>query len=329
MKRKEFLQKISIAGAAATMVPFNSLKAFGSAATAVPANGPIAFHTWNFSLPVNQTAVKTLEDGGSLLDAVERSIGIVEADPAITSVGRGGFPDRDGHLTLDACLMDEHGNAGSVVYLEHIMHPISVARKVLEKTPHVIFAGDGALQFAVEQGFPKEDLLTEKAKKAYHDWLQQSNYQPPIDKNNHDTIGLIVMDKNGNLAGGCSTSGAAWKMHGRVGDSPVIGAGLYVDNEIGAATSTGLGEAVIKVAGSFLIVEAMRNGASPQDACRMAIERIINKQPQYKAADNFFVGFIAINKRGEIGAMSYRKGLQYSLMRDGKNSVVDAEYLVK
>jgi N4-(beta-N-acetylglucosaminyl)-L-asparaginase len=329
MKRKEFLQKMSIAGAAATLSPLNSLKALETAPAAVPANGPIAFHTWNFNLPVNQTALKTLEEGGSLLDAVERSIGIVEADPSITSVGRGGFPDRDGHLTLDACLMDEHGNAGSVVCLEHIMHPISIARKVLEKTPHVILAGDGALQFAVELGFPKEDLLTDKAKKAYQEYLQQSKYQPPIDKNNHDTIGFIVMDKNGNLAGGCSTSGLAWKMRGRVGDSPVIGAGLYVDNEIGAATSTGLGETVIKVAGSFLIVEAMRNGATPQDACRLAIERIIKKQPQYKDVDNFLVGFIAINKRGEIGAMSYRKGLQYSLMRDGINSVVDADYFVK
>lgn len=172
MKRKEFLQIVSIAGAVATMLPLKSLKAFGSSPLPVSPAGPMSIHTWNFNQPVNQNALKTLEEGGSLLDAVERSIGIVEADPSITSVGRGGFPDRDGHLTLDACLMDEHGDAGSVMYLEHIMHPISVARKVLEKTPHVILAGDGALQFALEQGFTREDLLTEKAKKAYQDWLK-------------------------------------------------------------------------------------------------------------------------------------------------------------
>ncbi|HUN64625.1 MAG TPA: N(4)-(beta-N-acetylglucosaminyl)-L-asparaginase [Bacteroidota bacterium] len=332
MKRQEFLRKVTAAGAVAAMVPAERLMAFGGTGSPPPpasGTGPIALHTWNFNQPVNQTAVRTLEEGGSLLDALERGIALVEADPKITSVGRGGFPDRDGHLTLDACVMDEHGNAGSVMFLEHIMHPLAVARRVLEKTPHVILAGDGALQFAQAEGFPREDLLTDTAKKAYADWLKQSGYQPPIDRTNHDTIGMILMDRKGNMAGGCSTSGAAWKMHGRVGDSPVIGAGLYVDSDIGGATSTGLGEAVIKVAGSFLIVEAMRNGVPPQDACKMAIDRIISRQPKYKDVDNFLAGFIALNKRGEIGALSYRKGLQYSLWRDGRASVVDAEYLVK
>ncbi len=327
MKRRSFITALSLAGASATVLA----KSAFSMHTIVtpPAAGPLILSTWDFKLQTNQTGYKTLMDGGSALDAVEKSIRVVEEDPNTTSVGRGGYPDRDGHLTLDACIMDEYGNAGSVLFLEHIMHPISVARLVMEKTPHVILAGDGALQFAIEQGFKKEDLLGEQAKTAYKNWLKESKYQPPIGEKNHDTCGLIAMDKNGNLAGGCSTSGAAWKLRGRVGDSPIIGAGLYVDNEIGAATSTGLGEAVIKVAGSFLIVEAMRNGKSPQEACKMAIERIIKKQPKYKDVDNFLVGFIAINKQGEIGALSYRKGLQYSLCKDGVNKVVDAEFMVK
>jgi N4-(beta-N-acetylglucosaminyl)-L-asparaginase len=332
MKRKDFLRTLPIVGSTITILMGSSKeKSFAGnlKASPPPPGTPVVLSTWNFNLPVNQTAVAVLESGGSVVDAVEKSISLVESDPKITSVGRGGYPDRDGHLTLDACIMDEKGNAGSVLFLENIMHPISVARKVMEKTPHVILAGDGALQFAVEQGFTKEELMTDGAKKAYHDWLKSSGYKPQPDKNNHDTIGLLVMNGKGDLAGGCSTSGLAWKMHGRVGDSPIIGAGLYVDNEVGAASSTGLGEAVIKVSGSFLVVESMRNGATPQEGCMAAITRIIKKQPQYKDIDNFLVGFIAVNKKGEIGACSYRKGLQYSLMREGINRVVDADYLVK
>lgn len=331
MKRKQFLKTIPAVGSTLSiLIGTNADRRIGwhQVDSGSTEGMPIVLSTWNFNLPVNQTAVVTLDDGGSLLDAVEKSISVVESDPKITSVGRGGYPDRDGHLTLDACIMDEKGNAGSVLFLEHIMHPIAVARRVMEKTPHVILAGDGALQFAIEEGFKKENLLTDEANKAYQDWLKSSGYKPHPDQNNHDTIGLLVMDKKGDIAGGCSTSGLAWKMHGRVGDSPIIGAGLYVDNEIGAASSTGLGEAVIKVAGSFLVVESMRNGASPEEGCRIAIERIIKKQPQYKDVDNFLVGFIALNKKGEIGACSYRKGLQYSLMRNGNNTVVDASHLV-
>ena len=328
MNRRTFIKTAALAGASSSVLSTSPFTV-GESPPIGPGKEPIVLSTWDFKLPVNETAYRTLHEGGSLLDAVEKAIRIVEEDPKTTSVGRGGYPDRDGHLTLDACVMDENGNAGSVVFLEHIMHPISVARAVMEKTPHVMLAGEGALQFAVEQGFKKEDLLTEQAKKAYEDWLKTNNYKPPLDEKNHDTIGLVAMDGNGNLAGGCSTSGLAWKMHGRVGDSPLIGAGLYVDNEVGAATSTGLGEAVIKVAGSFLIVESMRNGKSPEEACKLAIERIIKKQPKYKDIKDFLVGFIALNKQGEVGAMSYRKGLQYSLHKEGVNKVVDAEYLAK
>ncbi len=319
MNRKDFLKTAAIG----SLLPSTS----GVWKNAGARTHPIVLSTWDFKLPVNETAFSAMMSGASALDAVEKAIRVVEEDPKTTSVGRGGFPDRDGHLTLDACIMDSRGNAGSVVFLEHIMHPISVARRVMEKTPHVVLAGDGALQFALEQGFTREDLLTDNAKKAYADWLKSSGYNPPLNEKNHDTIGLIAVDVQGNIAGGCSTSGAAWKMHGRVGDSPLIGAGLYVDNEVGAATSTGLGETVIKVAGSFLVVELMRNGKSPQEACRLAVERLITKQPQYKDVDNFLVGFIAINKNDEVGAFSYKKGLQYSLHKDGVNRVINADFL--
>jgi N4-(beta-N-acetylglucosaminyl)-L-asparaginase len=326
------MQTTAFTGAASTLLSLpsrSSEKNLSGDSQVKPTNMPFVLSTWDFKLPVNETGYKILQSGGSLLDAVEKSINLVEADPRITSVGRGGYPDRDGHLTLDACIMDENGNAGSVVFLEHIMHPISVARRVMEKTQHVVLAGEGALQFAVEQGFTKEDLLTDQAKAAYQEWLKSSRYQPPTSEKNHDTIGLLAMDAKGNLAGGCSTSGAAWKMRGRVGDSPLIGAGLYVDNEIGAATATGLGETVIKVAGTFLIVELMRNGKTPGEACRLAVERIIQKQPKYKSEPGFLAGFIAVNKKGEIGAISYRKGLQYSICDEGVNKVYDAEYIVK
>ncbi len=326
MNRRTFLKTASIAGAASAVMPASSI---ASTEMRGENKGPIMVSTWDFKLPVHEAGIAALQEGGTVLDAVEKSIRVVEEDPKVTSVGRGGFPDHDGHVTLDACIMDNNGNAGSVMFLEHIVHAISVARRVMEKTPHVVLAGDGALQFAIEQGFTKEDYMTDEAKKAHQEWLKKNNYSPPINRENHDTIGLLAMDKDGNLAGGCSTSGAAWKMHGRVGDSPIIGAGLYVDNEIGAATSTGLGEAVIKIAGSFLVVEAMRNGKSPQEACEMAVKRIFEKQVKYKTMEGFFVGFLALSKQGEVGAYATGKGFQYTLFKNGVNKIVDSEYLSK
>ncbi len=325
MDRRSFIRTTALAGISGSLLSSAARSEGGRNRLGA---SPVVLSTWNFNHSVNETAAGVLADGGSPLDAVEQAIRIVEEDPLITSVGRGGYPDRDGHLTLDACIMDQNGNAGSVLFLEHIMHPISVARRVMEKTPHVVLAGDGALQFAVDQGFPKENLLTKQAEEAWKNWLKKSDYHPYTGPGNHDTIGLLVRDGNGDMSGGCSTSGLMFKMHGRVGDSPLIGAGLYVDNEVGAATSTGLGEAVIKIAGSFLIVEFMRNGKSPQDACRLALERLIQRQPQLAKGDDFLVGFIAVNKAGDIGGMSYRKGLQYSLYRDGVNTVIDAPSLV-
>ncbi len=254
----------------------------------------------------------------------------------------GANPDRDGIVTLDACIMDESGNAGSVAAIERIKHPISVARRVMEKTPHVMLVGEGAQKFAVSEGFKlEEQKLSADAEKSYKEWLKKSEYKPVINIENkghgpfapatlpdgslnHDTIGMVALDSGGNLSGSCTTSGMGFKMRGRVGDSPIIGAGLFVDNEVGAATATGLGEEVIKVCGTHLVVEFMRQGLSPQQACKKAVERIVKKNPVKAKANQ--VGFIAINKAGEHGAFCLQKGFNYAVCyADDKNFLVDGE----
>jgi N4-(beta-N-acetylglucosaminyl)-L-asparaginase len=267
--------------------------------------------TWDFGLASNKEAWKILSSNGRALDAVEKGVQVPEGDPKETSVGLGGLPDREGKVTLDACIMDEHANCGAVVCLEHIVHPIAVARKVMEDTPHVMLVGDGALQFALEKGFKKEKLLTRESEKAWKEWLKTSNYKPVVNIENHDTIGMVAMDMNENLSGACTTSGMAYKMRGRVGDSPIIGAGLFVDNEVGAATSTGLGEEVIRIVGSHLVVELMRQGNSPQVACELAVKRIVKNQPE--KSKEIQVGFLAINKNGEYGAYALQKGFTYAV----------------
>lgn len=286
---------------------------------------PISISTWNHGIISNEEAMKILNAGGRALDAVEAGVKTAEADPEGLSVGIGGLPDRDGHVTLDACIMDEKGNAGSVCFLENIVHPISVARKVMEETPHVMLAGEGALQFAISQGFKQENLLTEKAEKAWKKWLEKAKYEPIINIENHDTISQIAIDKNGNMSGACTTSGLAYKLRGRVGDSPVIGAALFVDNEVGGACATGLGEAVLKTLGSFLIVELMRNGMTAQEACEEAIMRIVRKQDY----ENFQIGYLAIDKNGNHGAYAIHPGFNYALAYDGKNELIDAKSYTK
>ncbi len=282
---------------------------------------PLIISTWNHGLPANEAAWKVIEKGGKAIDAVEAGVRVVESDPESTSVGYGGLPDRDGNVTLDACIMDETGNAGSVCFLQHIENPISVARKVMDDTPHVMLAGEGALKFALENGFEKKKLLTADSEKAWREWLVKSEYKPIINVENHDTIGLLAMDKNGDLSGACTTSGLAYKMHGRVGDSPIIGAGLYVDNEVGAATATGMGELMMKTLGSFLVVELMRQGASAQEACQEAVMRIIRKL-DYK---DMQVGYLAIDKTGNMGAYAIHPGFNYAVMQGGKNELIDAK----
>jgi N4-(beta-N-acetylglucosaminyl)-L-asparaginase len=288
---------------------------------------PIVLSTWNFGLKANEVAWDVLSKNGKAIDAVENGVKLVEADPNERSVGYGGRPDRDGFVTLDACIMDHDQNIGSVACLQHIMHPISVARAVMEKTPHVMLVGEGALQFALKQGFKKENLLTPASEKEWKEWLKTSNYKPIVNIENHDTIGMIALDMHGNLSGACTTSGMAFKMHGRVGDSPIIGAGLFVDNEIGAATATGHGEEIIRIAGCHLVVELMRQGRTPEEACREAVERVFKKQQ--KRASEIQVGFIALNRAGQYGSYCLQKGFSYAVHNNSGNRLIEADSRIK
>ena len=300
---------------------------------------PLVVSTWDFGQAANAEAWKILHAGGWSLDAVEAGVKVPEADPNNTTVGLGGFPDRDGRVTLDACIMEGNGNCGSVGALEHVVHAISVARRVMEKTPHVMLVGDGATQFALEQGFPKENLLTPTSERAWKEWLKNSHYQPVINienqsyhkeppmpggPGNHDTIGMVALDAQGRLSGACTTSGMAFKLHGRVGDSPIIGAGLFVEDEVGAATSTGVGEEVIRICGSHLVVELMRQGRTPQQACEEAVKRIVQKGPE--RAKTLQVGFLAINNRGDIGAYALQKGFTYAVRSGTEDKVYPSTY---
>ncbi|MBD0831904.1 isoaspartyl peptidase/L-asparaginase family protein [Aestuariibaculum sediminum] len=288
---------------------------------------PLIISTWNHGLPANEEAWNQLKAGKSSLDAIVAGVGIPEADPKVRSVGYGGFPDREGKVTLDACIMDSNSDCGSVSFLQNIKHPIAVAQRVLENTPHVMLTGEGALQFALEEGFKEENLLTEASEKDWKNWLEKSKYQPVINIENHDTISMLVIDENGDITGGCTTSGAAWKMHGRVGDSPIIGAGLFLDNEVGAAAATGLGEAVIRTAGSAMVVELMRQGKSPNEACKEIVERIYNKHKNHKDMEYLQVGFIAVNKNGEYGGYSLRSGFNYAVYdEENGNRMEDSKF---
>jgi len=291
-------------------------------AVATKASLPLVIATWHV-IDSTAKAMEVLQAGGSAIDAVEQGCMVEEANEKGQSVGKGGLPDRDGNVTLDACVMDHNGDAGSVMAMEDVVNPISVARAVMEDTPHVILAGEGAQKFAFENGFTKTKLLTEKSKAAWQKWLETAQYKPIINIEMHDTIGMIGRDKNGNMSGGCSTSGLAYKMRGRVGDSPVIGSGLFVDNAVGAATATGLGEEVIKTVGSFLMVELMRQGHSPQAAAQEAIKRIVENNGGEKP--DFQVGYLCFNKKGEIGAYSIHPGFGYVLHSKSESGYTAAD----
>ncbi len=317
LSRRRFLQNSALTALASPLL---------TEAQAEPAaSEPLVVATWP-NRGATQAGFQKLQAGGSALDAVEAGARVPEADPNDTSVGYGGLPDRDGHVTLDACIMDWRGNAGAVTFLEGIMHPISVARRVMEKTPHVMLSGEGALRFALAEGFKKELLLTENSRKAWEEWKKTAKYAPKVNVELHDTIGILALDGQGRLSGACTTSGLAYKMHGRVGDSPIIGAGMFVDNEVGAACATGLGEFVMKTLGSFLVVELMRQGRSPQRACEEAIGRIVKRYPNYR---EFQVGYLATNRRGEVGAFSIHGDFAYTLTRGGKTEVMPARSVLK
>ena len=317
---------------------------------------PIVISTWDAGLNANIGAWEVLSKGGAALDAVEKGVMVTE-DEISCCVGLGANPDRDGHVTLDASIMDHEFNCGSVAFLERIKHPISVARRVMEKTPHVMLVGEGAQQFALAEGFPLESgKLSEAAEKSYQQWLKKSTYQPVINVErqttlekqksnpytsqledqfkaptrfengdwNHDTIGMVALDAGGNLSGSCTTSGAGFKLRGRVGDSPIIGAGLYVDNEVGAVVATGQGEDVIRVAGASAVVELMRQGKSPQEACKIIVERV--RRIKKEKAKEIQVCFIALNKNGEYGSYALHKGFNFAVHTTNGNKLVESPF---
>jgi N4-(beta-N-acetylglucosaminyl)-L-asparaginase len=292
---------------------------------------PVVISTWDSGVRANAAGWAVLAKGGDALDAVEAAGRAAEDEPSCC-VGLAAYPDRDGKVTLDSCIMDGNGNCGAVSFLDRIKHPVSVARKVMEATPHVLLSGDGARQFALENGFPLESAeLSADAEKEWKNWLEKSKYKPVVNienlkrgsmsqtapyffdngQPNHDTMGTVAIDSRGKLAGMVTTSGMAFKMHGRVGDSPIIGAGLFVDDEVGAATSSGVGEEVIRICGTHTVIEQMRFGRSPEQACLEAVRRIVKRDPA--KSKEMQVGFVAVAKDGEVGAYSIVKGFTYSV----------------
>ena len=274
--------------------------------------------TWK-TTEANLKAGQMLEKGEHALDAAVTGVAIEEENPKNTTVGYGGAPDRTGKVTLDACVMNHLGDCGSVVAVENIVNVARLAKDVMEKTPHVMLSGKGAEEFAISQGYKKTDLLTDQSKKEWEEWLKDKDYRPIINIENHDTIGMLCIDKNNNLSGACTTSGLAYKMKGRVGDSPIIGSGLFIDNKIGGAVATGLGEEVVKTVGSFLVVELMRQGLSPQEACEKAVKRIVSNNSQ---ENKFQVAYIAMNKKGEVGSYSIEPGFTYMDYVNGENKEI-------
>ncbi|MGA2668543.1 MAG: N(4)-(beta-N-acetylglucosaminyl)-L-asparaginase [Ignavibacteria bacterium] len=313
---------------------------------------PLVISTWKHGVAANAKAFEILNNGGNSLDAVEEGAKLTESDPNVLSVGYGGLPDNEGRVTLDAAIMDWKARIGSVIFLEHIKNPISVARLILENTEHTVLAGDGAYKFALLNGFKSETLLTETSIKKYKEWKESDsgksqeyhteNFElKPLthkekrklginDDGNHDTIGLLAIDQDGHISAACTTSGTAWKLHGRVGDSPLIGAGLYVDGEIGGAVSTGRGEECIRACGSFLVVEMMRLGKSPQEACSIAVKRVIklNLLSHKNRDSNYQVAFAAVNTDSEYGAVSVREGFEYALYQDGRNELIKSKFIM-
>jgi len=313
---------------------------------------PIVISTWKHGVKANEKAYEILKGGGNSLDAVEQGVKVTEDDPGVLSVGYGGLPDNEGRVTLDAAIMDWEARIGSVIFLEHIKNPISVARLILEKTEHTILAGDGAYKFALMNGFKSGTLLTETSIRRYKEWkasedLKAREYHTedfelkPLtgdekkslginDDGSHDTIGMVAVDSARHVSASCTTSGTAWKLHGRVGDSPIIGAGLYVDGSVGGAVSTGRGEECIRACGSFLVVEMMRQGKTPQEACEIAAKRVIklNLLSHHNRDSNYQIGFVALNLDGEYGAVSIREGFEYVLYKGNKNELRKSKFII-
>lgn len=329
MDRRSFVKKGALGVAAGVSFPLWAGKTeYNSEEDEIdmPAIEPVMISTWNHGLDANKAGWEVLMKGGSSLDAVEAGARHTESDITNRSVGIGGMPDRDGHVTLDACIMDWESRCGSVGFLEGIAHPISVARHVMENTPHVMLVGEGARQYAVAHKFDTIKTPLPEVKAEWKKWKKEQAAiarKPEINHENHDTIGLLAMDKNGRISGACTTSGWAYKLHGRLGDSPIIGAGLFIDQEVGGAVATGLGESIIRIAGSHTVVELMRNGLTPEQACKEAVERLIRK---HKDMTGLQCGFLAIDKYGRVGGYSVFNGFNYALRNPREERMVDAPH---
>ena len=317
MSRRRFLKNLSLAGAGLAINPLKSAAQPLNLGPSIKDN-PLVISTWIHGMEANQGAWSILESGGDALDAVQKGVAVTENDLNNRSVGLGG--------TLDACIMDHDSRCGSVAFLEDIIHPIDVARAVMEKTPHVMLVGEGAQKWALENGFSKATFAVPvpPVQKDYEEWLIKSEYKTGVNVENHDTIGMLALDASGRMAGACTTSGMAYKIRGRVGDSPIIGAGLFIDGDVGGATATGVGEAMIRTAGCASVVESMRRGASPEEACYDIVQRILKKHP---GVEGMQVGFLAMNVQGEYGGYSVYNGFNYALRTKDRNEMVDAKYM--
>ncbi len=323
-KRRDFLKKAALGSAAFSFSSLACAEKKAQPKTPAQKNWPIVVATWDNQKAV-AAAAEILRSGGSALDAVEAGARVPEADPNDTSVGLGGRPDARGRVTLDACVMDEKGRAGSVVFVQNFLHPVSIARAVMEKTPHVILAGAGAEEFAEKNGFEKAVLLTKDSEEAWKKWLEtdknREQWGPKATTEQHDTIGILAIDAAGRISGACTTSGAAFKLPGRVGDSPVIGAGLFVDGAVGAATCSGMGELMLRNLTSFLIVELMRSGLDPQAACESALRRMGEKEDLKKE----LVAVCAVDKWGRVGSFSSKKGFKTTVFEKEQTTVSDSK----
>ena len=315
MKRRDFF-KSSLVGASLPSFIFGKTKVNRNK------NNPLIITTWNFS-KANTAATKVLNKYGSSMDAVEAGCRAIESDEKNNSVGIGSLPDETGKVTLDSCVMDSNGNCGSVAFLQNIVHPVSVARKVMEDTKHVMLVGEGAKKFAISKGFKHTNLLTKESRKAWRDWKKNKRQMSPHET--HDTVSMLAQDHSGNISGACTTGGWAYKVHGRVGDSPLIGAGLFVDNNVGGASATGLGEEVIKSSGSFLVVELMRQGYNPSKACEEALRRVINT---HNGNPDFQIGYIAMRKDGEVGAACIKWDFDHLITKNGGTTLKNVKGLI-
>ena len=317
MDRRTFLQAGTLAGF--------DLALTRSAASAAPAARPEKIRrvlsTHPSGMTANRVAARVLAEGGGPVEAVQRGVMVTEADPEDTSVGYGGYPNAAGVVELDAAIMDGANlDAGAVASLRGIMHPVAVARQVMEETPHVLLVGEGARRFALSQGFRSRNLLTPRAKQAWKEWKNTRRSSA----RNHDTIGMIARDADGRMAAACTTSGLAWKLPGRVGDSPLVGHGLYCDETAGGACGSGIGEEVIKVCGSYRVVEYMREGVDPEEAIRRVLRRIVSRNP---AMRDEFIGFVAMRADGAMGYASTTSGFQASVQVGEEAVLHDAPVL--